>query len=55
MKFSYTARREWNNYAQRSAAMGPRGMVTSSQQLATVTGYRVLSKGGNSVQVTRLT
>jgi len=49
MDFSYTQKREWNSYAQRSVAMGARGMVASSQQLATLVGYKVLSKGGNAV------
>ena len=49
MDFSYNQKREYNSYAQRSVAMGPRGMVASSQQLATLAGYRVLSRGGNAV------
>lgn len=49
MEFSYNQKRELNSYAQRSVAMGPRGMVASSQQLATMAGYRMLSRGGNAV------
>lgn len=49
MEFSYTQKREWNSYAQRSIAMGPRGMAASSQPLATLAGYKILSKGGNAV------
>ncbi len=49
MEFLYTPKRESGSYAQRSVAMGPQGMVASSQHLATLTGYRILSKGGNAV------
>lgn len=49
MQFSYTQKRELSSCAQRSVAMGPRGMVASSQQLATQTGYKILAKGGNAV------
>jgi len=49
MDFSYNQKREYNSYAQRSVAMGPRGMVASSQQLATLAGYKALSRGGNAV------
>jgi len=49
MEFSYNQKRESNSFAQRSVAMGRRGMVASSQQLATLAGYRALSRGGNAV------
>ena len=49
MQFSYNQKREWGSYAQRSVAMGPRGMVASSQQLASLSGYKALSNGGNAV------
>jgi gamma-glutamyltranspeptidase/glutathione hydrolase len=49
MEFSYTQKREGTSHAQRSVVMGPRGMVASSQHLATLAGYKVLSKGGNAV------
>jgi gamma-glutamyltranspeptidase/glutathione hydrolase len=49
MEFSYTQKRELHSYAQRSVAMGPQGMVASSQYLATLSGYKVLLKGGNAL------
>ena len=49
MQFSYNQKREWGSYAQRSVAMGLRGMVASSQQLASLSGYKALSNGGNAV------
>jgi len=49
MKFSYNQKRDSHSFAQRSVAMGPRGMVASSQQLATLSGYKVLFKGGNAL------
>lgn len=49
MDFSYNQKREWSSFAQRSVVMAPRGMVSSSQHLATLSGYKVLSKGGNAV------
>jgi len=49
MEFRYTQKREFSSYAQRSVAMAPQGMVASSHQLATLAGYRILSKGGNAV------
>lgn len=49
MQFSYTQKRELNSFAQRSVAMGPRGMVASSQHLATQSGHKILIKGGNAV------
>ncbi|UCH00778.1 MAG: gamma-glutamyltransferase [Deltaproteobacteria bacterium] len=52
MDFTYNQKRERDSYAQRSVAMGPRGMVTSSQQLATLAGYNALSKGGNAIDAT---
>ncbi|MBU4426606.1 MAG: gamma-glutamyltransferase, partial [Proteobacteria bacterium] len=45
----YTQKRESHSYAQRSVAMGPQGMVASSQHLATLAGYKVLLKGGNAL------
>jgi gamma-glutamyltranspeptidase/glutathione hydrolase len=49
MDFSYNQKREWESAAQRSVVMARRGMVTSSQHLATLSGYKALSKGGNAV------
>ena len=49
MEFSYTQKRESHSYAQRSVAMGPQGMVASSQHLATLSGYKTLLKGGNAL------
>ncbi|MBW1800399.1 MAG: gamma-glutamyltransferase [Deltaproteobacteria bacterium] len=49
MKFTYDRKRETDHAAQRSVAMGPRGMVASSQQLATLAGYNAMLKGGNAV------
>ena len=49
MEMVYTQKRENTTYAQRSVAMSPSAMVCSSQQLATVAGYRTLARGGNAV------
>jgi len=49
MAFSYNLKREGNSFAQRSVVMAPRGMVASSQHLASLTGYKVLFRGGNAV------
>ncbi|MFW6114873.1 MAG: gamma-glutamyltransferase [Thermodesulfobacteriota bacterium] len=49
MNFSYNEKREWESSAQRSVVMARRGMAASSQHLATLSGYRALSKGGNAV------
>ena len=49
MEFSYTQKRESHSYAQKSVAMGPQGMVASSQHLATLAGYKILLKGGNAL------
>ena len=49
MEFSYAQKREWKSAAQRSVVMGTRGMVSSSQVLATQAGYKMLLKGGNAV------
>ncbi|MBW2077508.1 MAG: gamma-glutamyltransferase [Deltaproteobacteria bacterium] len=49
MEFSYRQKREWGSPAQRSVLMARRGMVASSQHLATLSGYNALSKGGNAV------
>lgn len=51
MRFAYTQKRESNSFAQRSVAMVRRVMVASSQQLATQTGLKVLSKGEKSVKI----
>jgi len=48
-EFTYTGKREGDSAAQRSVAMGQRGMVASSQSLATLSGYNILAKGGNAV------
>jgi gamma-glutamyltranspeptidase / glutathione hydrolase len=49
MRFTYGSKREWKASAQRSVVMGTRGMVASSQPLATLAGLRMLEKGGNAV------
>src|SRR3989337_3897846 len=49
MEFNYTLKREWKSAAQRSVLMSTQGMVASSQPLATLAGYKILSKGGNAV------
>ncbi len=49
MHFSYNQKREYTSYAQRSVVMGTRGMVASSQHLASLSGYKILGKGGNAV------
>lgn len=49
MRFTYTNKRRWKSAAQRSVVMGKRGMVASSQPLATQAGLRALLKGGNAV------
>jgi gamma-glutamyltranspeptidase/glutathione hydrolase len=49
MKFTYPSRREWKSVAQRSVVMGTNGMVAASQPLATLTGYKILQKGGNAI------
>jgi gamma-glutamyltranspeptidase/glutathione hydrolase len=49
MEFAYHQKREWASYAQKSVVMAPRGMVASSQHLATLAGYNVLARGGNAV------
>lgn len=49
MKFTYSTKREKQSAAQRSVVMGTRGMVASSQPLATLAGCRMLLKGGNAV------
>jgi gamma-glutamyltranspeptidase/glutathione hydrolase len=49
MKFTYTQKREWKTAAQRSVIMGSREMVAASQPLATLSGYKALSLGGNAV------
>ncbi len=49
MKMTYTQKREYTSYAQRSVSMSPNAMVCSSQQLAALAGYQILSRGGNAV------
>jgi gamma-glutamyltranspeptidase/glutathione hydrolase len=49
MEFTYSQKREWKNAAQRSVVMGRQGMVAASQPLATLAGYKILTKGGNAV------
>ena len=49
MKYTYTQKREWYSSAQKSVVMAPRGLVASSQQLATLSGYKALSNGGNAI------
>jgi gamma-glutamyltranspeptidase/glutathione hydrolase len=49
MEFTYPSRREWKRAAQRSVAMARKGMVCSSQPLATLAGYKILQKGGNAI------
>jgi gamma-glutamyltranspeptidase/glutathione hydrolase len=49
LEFRYTQKRESRSAAQRSVVMAPGGMVASSQHLATLSGYKALSKGGNAV------
>jgi gamma-glutamyltranspeptidase / glutathione hydrolase len=47
--FCYPRRREWKSAAQRSIVMAGRGMVAASQPLATLSGYKILSRGGNAI------
>jgi gamma-glutamyltranspeptidase/glutathione hydrolase len=49
VNFYYNQKREFKSYAQRSVAMGNNGMVASSQPLATLSGYKILARGGNAV------
>ena len=49
MEFTYSQKREWKSAAQRSVLMGRQGMVAASQPLATLAGYKILSRGGNAV------
>jgi gamma-glutamyltranspeptidase / glutathione hydrolase len=49
MEFGYSTRRRWSSAAQRSVVTGRRGMVASSQHLATAAGFKTLLKGGNAV------
>ena len=49
MEFTYRPRRMASSFAQRSVVMGTRGMVASSQHLATLSGYKALARGGNAV------
>jgi gamma-glutamyltranspeptidase/glutathione hydrolase len=49
MKFAYSQKREWKSAAQRSVSMATHGMVAASQPLATLSGYKILSRGGNAV------
>jgi gamma-glutamyltranspeptidase/glutathione hydrolase len=49
MEFTYSQRREWKSASQRSVLMGTQGMIAASQPLVALTGYKILSKGGNAV------
>jgi len=49
MMFTYSRKRNWTSAAQRSVVMGTQEMVASSQPLATLAGYKILSRGGNAV------
>ncbi len=49
MHFYYTQKREWGSSAQRSVVMGQQGMVSASQPLATLSGYKTLARGGNAI------
>lgn len=49
MQFTYNQKREWKSAAGRSAVMGTQGMVAASQPLATLSGYKILAKGGNAI------
>ncbi len=49
MEFSYNKKRERGSAAQRSIVMAQRGMAASSHHLATLSGYKALSGGGNAV------
>jgi gamma-glutamyltranspeptidase / glutathione hydrolase len=49
MKFTYSQKREKQRAAQRSVVMGTHGMTASSQHLATLSGYKILARGGNAV------
>ena len=49
IEFTYSQKREWKSAAQRSVLMGRQGMVAASQPLATLAGYKILSRGGNAV------
>jgi gamma-glutamyltranspeptidase / glutathione hydrolase len=49
MEFSYNQKRERGSAAQRSVVMARRGMAASSHHLATLSGYKALSSGGNAV------
>lgn len=49
MEFTFQQKREWSSAAQRSVVMACRGMVAGSQPLASLSGYRVLARGGNAV------
>jgi gamma-glutamyltranspeptidase/glutathione hydrolase len=49
MEFTYTPKRIRDSFAQRSVVMGTRGMVASSQHLASLSGYKALARGGNAV------
>ncbi len=49
MEFTYNCKRETVSAAQRSVAVGSRGMVSSSQHLATTAGLRMLLRGGNAI------
>jgi gamma-glutamyltranspeptidase/glutathione hydrolase len=49
MDFHYEIKREIHSSAQRSVTMGTNGIVTASQHLASLSGYKILAKGGNAI------
>jgi gamma-glutamyltranspeptidase/glutathione hydrolase len=49
MEFTYQQNRDWNCAARRSVVMSRNGMVASSQNLASLTGYKILARGGNAI------
>jgi len=49
LRFACTQKRERMSSAQRSVVMGTGGMVAASQPLATLSGYKILLKGGNAI------
>jgi len=49
LRFTYSRKREWENAAGRSVVMGAQGMAASSQPLATLSGHKILAKGGNAI------
>ena len=49
LRFAYTSKRNFRSSAQRSVVMGTQGMAAASQPLATLSGYKILAKGGNAI------